>query len=250
VERAVLHRGDRDVSRPPHEAEGVLSERFSEGLRLLSSCTAIGWPDLLVLLSGLYLSRVLPQQRIDGRGVTPFWLPFMSRWGSVAAHMPGMLVNILPFDLSTEPGERLDAFLQRNATTLKQQRRHGRYRIEQIASNRGLPKGSRFFFSPLINVLPFDEPVFYGCTVTRQVMSNGEPEGIDLTFRARNDGSAISFGLSADAAMFEALPFCRHVRDLSDFLDRAMAPAALVRPIEELLREPSDQGPVLAGADS
>lgn len=248
VDLAVLHRGDRDVSGPPHEAEGVLSAAFSERLRRLSSRTGIGWPDLLVLVSGLYLSRNLPRHCVDGREVTPFWLPFMSRWGSVAAHMPGMLVNILPFNLSVEPGEALGSFLKRNGVDLKAQRRHGRYRIEQIAMDHGLPKGCRFFFSPLINVLPFSEPVFHGCTVTRHVMSNGEPEGIDLTFRGRDNGSALSFGMSADAMTSGPRPFSRHGRDLPNFLDRATAPEALLQPIAEVLHESVDRSRLLAGS--
>lgn len=231
----VLHRGDRDFSGPPHAAQGAFPEAFSEALRRLSARTGIGWPDLLVLLSGLYLSEDLAGQRADGRALVPFWLPFMSRWGSVAAHMPGMLVNILPFTLAIEAEETLSDCLRRNAAALRAQRRHGRYRIEQIATDHGLPTGSRYFFSPLINVLPFNAPVFHGCTVTRHVMANGEPEGIDLTFRGRDDGSALSFGLSADARLFAKAPFDRHRLGLPAFLEAAMAPDALTRPVAAML---------------
>lgn len=242
----VLHRGDRDFSGPPHAAEGAFPEAFSQALRRLSARTGIGWPDLLVLISGLYLSDSLPRQRVEGGEVVSFWLPFMSRWGSVAAHMPGMLVNILPFTLSIAPGEELGGFLRRNATALKAQRRHGRYRIEQIAADHGLPGGSRYFFSPLINVLPFSEPVFPGCRVTRHVMANGEPEGIDLTFRGRDDGGALSFGLSADATLFGEEAFARHRLGLPAFLEAATAPDALTRPVAAVLGRPVARAPSAA----
>ena len=234
VELAVCHRGDRIVSASPHEAQGQLPEVLSRAIRRLSDQTAIGWPDLLVLTSGLWLSANLPRPPGEERQPTCLWLPFMSRWGSVAAHMPGMLVNILPFLLSREPDEGLGDLLRRNAAALRAHRRHGRYRIEQIAADRGLPAGSRYFFSPLINVLPFSEPVFPGCAVTRHVMSNGEPEGIDLTFRGRDDGGALSFGMSADATMVAEAQFDRLWRGLIPFLEAATAPEALDRSVAAL----------------
>lgn len=231
----VLHRGDKDFSGPPHEAQGALTAEFTAGLQTLSQRAGIGWPDLLVLLSGLYLFRSLPRQETGGREMLPLWLPFMSRWGSVAAHMPAMLVNILPFHLSVGPQERLGDFLSRSAAALKTQRRHGRYRIEQIAIDNGLPKGSRYFFSPLINVLPFSTPAFHGCAVARHVLTNGQGEGIDLTFRGQADGSELTFALSADSALFVREQFEQHRRELPAFLAGAVAPGALQRPVVEVL---------------
>ena len=233
----ILHRGDKQADEAPHEVHGTLSADVSAGLRGLSQKTDIGWPDLLVLLSGLYLSRRLPRQRIDGREVLAFWLPFMSRWGSLAAHTPAMVVNILPFHLSFGPGESLEDVLRGNAATLRSQLRHGRYRIEQIAMDNGMPAGSRYFFSPLINVLPFSAPSFHGCKVTREIMGSGQGEGIDLTFRGEDDGSGLSFAMSADPAMFARESFERHGDELPAFLARALVPEALARPIRELLAE-------------
>ena len=233
----VLHRGDKQAGEAPHEVYGTLSAGVSAGLRRLSQETGIGWPDLLVLLSGLYLSRSLPRQRIDGREVVAFWLPFMSRWGSLAAHTPAMVVNILPFHLSFGPQASLEDVLRGNAATLRTQRRHGRYRIEQIAMDNGMPKGSRYFFSPLINVLPFSAPSFHGCKVTREIMGSGQGEGIDLTFRGEDDGSELSFAMSADPAVFAREPFAQHGKALPTFLARALASEALARPVAELLAE-------------
>lgn len=233
----ILHRGDKQAGEAPQEVYGVLPADVSAGLRRISQETGIGWPDLLVLLSGLYLARHLPRQRIDGRYVLAFWLPFMSRWGSLAAHTPAMVVNILPFHLSFGSQESFEDVLRENAATLRTQRRHGRYRIEQIAMDNGMPAGSRYFFSPLINVLPFSAPSFDGCKVTREIMGSGQGEGIDLTFRGEDDGSELSFAMSADPAMFAREPFERHRDELPAFLARALAPEALARPVEELLAE-------------
>lgn len=233
----ILHRGDKQAGEAPHEVYGVLPADVSAGLRRISQETGIGWPDLLVLLSGLYLALHLPRQQIDGRDVLAFWLPFMSRWGSLAAHTPAMVVNILPFHLSFGSQESFEDVLRENAATLRMQRRHGRYRIEQIAMDKGMPAGSRYFFSPLINVLPFSAPSFDGCKVTREIMGSGQGEGIDLTFRGEDDGSELSFAMSADPAMFARESFARHGEALPAFLARALAPEALARPVEELLAE-------------
>lgn len=234
VSLPVLHRGDKDFSEPPHEAQGEISAEFSRNLRSLSAQIDIGWPDLLVLLSGLYLFRSLPKQEIDGRETMPLWLPFMSRWGSVAAHMPAMLVNLLPFFLSAAPEETLGDVLRRSAAALKKQRRHARYRIEQIAIDHSMQKGSRYFFSPLINVLPFNAPVFHHCQVTRHILSNGQGEGIDLTFRSDGDGNGLGFSMSGDPAMFAKAAFERHGQELPAFLHMTANSEALARTIRIL----------------
>ncbi len=205
-------------------ADAALPPGFSKRLQRLAGALEIGWPDLLVLLSGLYLHRVLPR---PDRDVLTLWLPFMSRWGSVGAHMPAMLVNILPFHLTIEPGEDVAAFLTRNAANLRKQRLHGRYRIEQIAADREIPKGRRFFFSPLINVLPFSAPVFAGLTVARHILANGPGDGFNLTFRGEDDGSELNLHIDADSALTQAGDFARYRKELPLFLDAMLREEAL-----------------------
>ena len=47
-------------------------------------------------------------------------------------------------------------------------------------------------------------------------MGSGQGEGIDLTFRGEDDGSELSFAMSADPAMFAREPFERHRDELPD----------------------------------
>jgi enterobactin synthetase component F len=157
----------------------------------------------------------------------------MSRWGSVGAHMPAMLVNILPFHLTIEPQESLGSFLARNAANLRRQRLHGRYRIEQIAADRNISKGRRFFFSPLINVLPFSAPVFAGLAVIRHILANGPGDGFNLTFRGEDDGSDLNLHIDADSALTEAEDFARYREELPQFLDAMLRSEALAVPAEE-----------------
>jgi enterobactin synthetase component F len=231
VDLPVLDKDCEDYGGGGLHADAGLPEGFSTRLQQISSALEIGWPDVLVLLSGLYLHRVLPR---PDRDVLTLWLPFMSRWGSVGAHMPAMLVNILPFHLTIEPQESLGSFLARNAANLRRQRLHGRYRIEQIAADRNISKGRRFFFSPLINVLPFSAPVFAGLAVIRHILANGPGDGFNLTFRGEDDGSDLNLHIDADSALTEADDFARYREELPLFLDAMLRDEALAVPAEEV----------------
>ncbi|RUA22108.1 hypothetical protein DSL92_07720 [Billgrantia gudaonensis] len=91
---------------------------------------------------------------------------------------PSLAVNILPLHL-TAVSESLGDFLNRVVRVLRQQRRHGRYRIEQIAADqRGLAQGTRFLFSPLINA--FDSPTF-GLSRHAADSRQRPGDGFDLT---------------------------------------------------------------------
>ncbi|MGG7519139.1 condensation domain-containing protein [Allorhizobium undicola] len=209
---------------------GLLSERLAEAARELR----MGWPDLLTLLSGLYLNeKLVGPWRHQANGLT-LWLPFMSRWGSVGAHMPAMLVNILPLHISRMDDETLRGFLSRMSATMRKQRIHGRYRIEEIAADYGIAKGSRFFFSPLINVLPFSAPTFGKLEVRRRVLANGPGDGFNLTYRGEEDGSDLSVSMDCDTLTTDVAAFEKHKAALPAFLAAALEPGALDRPIASL----------------
>ncbi|PMR73605.1 condensation domain-containing protein [Billgrantia endophytica] len=229
---SVLHKGEEsDVAEERH-AELALTETLERRLNAVANDTGIGWPDLLVMLTGLYLLQHQPAGH--GSDALAVWLPFMSRWGSVSAYIPSLTVNILPLYVDAPGEESLGSFLNRMTNVLRRQRRHGRYRIEQFAADRGLSKGTRFLFSPLINVLPFDTPVFWGCRVERQVIATGPGDGFDLTYRGRSDGSALSLMLDADPAIVASDEYARHRRELPAFLARALSPGALTTAVAHL----------------
>ncbi|MEE2952360.1 MAG: condensation domain-containing protein [Pseudomonadota bacterium] len=229
----VLHKGAEDyLSGGAHYGFHELAPETAAQLRRMAGELTMAWPDLLTLLSGLYLRHELPQPETRHRSEAfMIWLPLMSRWGSVGAHMPAMLVNILPVFLTAEPGEGLRRFLARSAGLLKTLRSHGRYRVEQIALDRGVPAGSRFFFSPLINILPFDPPIFPGCDVTRNVQAAGLPEGFALTFRGQEDGTGLTFEMEADTATADTATFERWQRELPEFLAEKLTVEALDGPV-------------------
>lgn len=239
----VLQKGGETYGGEMLEAEIALPEAMPAALHALSAQTAINWPDLLTLLSGAYLSSCLTlpdQSPADIGRPLAIWLPYMSRLGSVSAAIPALVVNILPLKVQVDPEETLERFLMRQGALLRRIRRHGRCRIEQIAADHGLGRGQRFFFSPLINVLPFDPPVFPDCTVEREVLAAGPGDGFNMTFAARSDGHGLHLCLEADPAITSAQAFARHSEALPAFLKAALAPHAGTRLIADLLPTHSD----------
>ena len=155
----------------------------------------------------------------------------------VAASVPALAVNILPLFVQVEPQEKVVDYVKRTAKTLRDLRAHGRYRIETLAADQGLGKGTRYFFSPLINVLPFDPPLFAGCEAEREVMASGPGDGFNITWRGRTDASELHIDIDADPAMYASLNVEEMFTHLHSFLSRAMMPEAGQQPVYQLLNQ-------------
>ncbi|RCW82886.1 condensation domain-containing protein [Paracoccus lutimaris] len=236
----VLKKGSENYPTEAFEAGHDLSA-LRAALMQQTQLAGIGWPDLLTALcaiwAGLSLADGSAARRpdADGRIAMPVWLPYMSRMGSVSVAVPALVVNILPLAVDLHPDETLEAVLTRLGTSLRKLRRHGRYRIEQIAQDSGVGAQSRFFFSPLINVLPFDEAHFPGCVARREVLSNGPGDGFNITIRSDGQAEGLELLIEADPALTPGADFARLADSLPRFLSRALAGAALSRPLRELL---------------
>lgn len=200
----------------------------------LTASLDLGWADLMTALASGYLLAHLPgAHHPPGPDAPPLavWLPYMSRMGSVSVRVPALVVNILPLAVRAPADGTLGSFLRETTGALRKLRRHGRYRIEQIAEDCGIHLGERFFFSPLVNVMPFDRPQFRDCTATRHVLSNGPNDGFNITIRAEHDGSGMIFRIDADPALTPLAEFQAHCRDLPAFLARAFSLGGLDLPV-------------------
>lgn len=235
----VLRKGSENY---PTEALSVMHDLSDLHPALMQQAQSVqmGWPDLLTVLcsawTALCLTDASAQRLRDGEGriSMPVWLPYMSRMGSVSISVPALVVNILPFDVTLHEAEPLSEALARLGTRLRKLRRHGRYRIEQIAGDWGMEPRSRFFFSPLINVLPFDEPRFAGCETTRHVLSNGPGDGFNITIRGDGEARGLDLLIEADPTLTPPADFARLSAALPHFLALAAAPESLSRPLAKL----------------
>lgn len=235
-----LTKGSEDYPAEEMSHEESLSD-LRAPLLARSAELGIGWPDLLTALcaawAALHLKDGSVARHDDGtRAGLPVWLPYLSRMGSVAISIPALVVNILPFDVSVEADETVRATLTRLAARLRKLRRHGRYRIEQIGFDHGLGTQERFFFSPLINVLPFDQASFPGCQTQRHVLSNGPGDGFNITIRADSTAQGLELRMDGDPSLTPPKDFREHRISLPEFLREALRDESQDRPISALSR--------------
>lgn len=220
-----------------------LTATMSGHIRRLGQHVGIGWPDLLVTLSGLYLHRYLAKTYMGAHNTMPLWIPFMSRWGSIGAYMPALLVNILPLFIEVDSHITLREYLTQTSATLRQLYTHGRYRVEQIARDQGVTENSRYFFSPFVNVLPFDPPKFMGCQVKHHVITSGPADGFNLTFRGQTNADGLVLSLDADSQAHPAEEFEQHRQRVMIFMNLVLDEDALDQPIAKLyqaIEEPQE----------
>lgn len=231
VPLAVLRKGGEDYGSEPVSETVELKATTGERLKQAAEREGLCWPDLLVLLNVAYLLERFPH---PGRAL-PVWMPCMGRMGSVCARIPALVVNILPLVATAQPGETLQEMITRLRSDLAQMRLHGRYRVERIAADHGLAAGSRFHFSPLINVLPFPAPQFPGCEVSREVLAAGPGDGLNLTYSADMQAWDLRLCLEAEPSFAAGDTLAAHARDLPRFLDAALGPDGLARRAPDLL---------------
>lgn len=231
----VLSTDRDDYCIAPLHAAGQPSAQLSAGLQQLALRCDTGWPDLLLALSAAWLSQALPARRDEPYAPFTAWVPLMNRRGRVAGYVPALAVNTLPLRLQLHPEQTLADWLAEVAGDLQRLRACGRYRIERLAADCGLAQGSRFLYAPLINVMPFDPPTFFGCDTVRSVMASGNVDGCNLSWRARTDGSGLELDLDASPALFNAAELADQGAELLAFIGRALEEGALQRRLAELL---------------
>ncbi|EAN5735659.1 hypothetical protein EJD04_23210 [Salmonella enterica] len=218
----VLQKGAEDYVTECLHSDMWLPSSFSQKIIALADYSGIGWPDVLLSLSSVWIAKNIPELQFEG--ILPLWVPIMNRRGHVAANIPSLAVNILPVFIEMKEKETVVVFLKRIAAALYDMRAHSRYRIETLATDRGIGKGMRYFFSPLINVLPFDPPKFHSCEVSRQVLASGPGDGFNITWRGRTDCSELHIDIDAEVNMFNGMDSNMMLNSLTTYLNQLISP--------------------------
>jgi enterobactin synthetase component F len=213
----VLTKGSEDYPAKPLCAEIDLSD-LSHPLGRAAAALQIGEADLLTLLAGIWLCRHPCGPNQPEATDRVIWLPYMSRFGSVSANIPAMVVNIFPFRVALNRGASLRENLVAAAGSLRRHRRHGRYRIEQMAQDCGLSSRQRFLFSPLVNVMPFDMAEYPGLRTEREVLAAGPADGFNMTFACDSRSADLILWLEADPVLTSPELFDFHRQRFPAFL--------------------------------
>ena len=234
---ATLRKGSEDYPAALLSAEISLAH-LADPLRQAARRLDQGWPDLLIMLVALWLSAN-PESDLAPSSDGLVWLPLMGRMGSISAQVPAMVLNIAPLRVAPDPHASLGQALAGLSAGLKALRRHGRCRIEQIDADFGLADDQRFFFSPLINVMPFEPAIYSGCRTEREVLAAGPGDGFNVTIAADPRADGLILFLDADPALTSTACFEHHCNGLSRFLALTLAAPAEMR-VAELMRQTQD----------
>ncbi|WP_226935092.1 non-ribosomal peptide synthetase [Pseudogemmobacter faecipullorum] len=214
-----------------HRESRWLSPDLTARLEAFSAGHRLGWPDVLTALSGAYLARW------SASGETVIGMPFMARMGRKIARLPCMAMNVLPHRIAPEEDRPLGDWLKDEVSRMREARKHGLYRSEQLRRDLGLIGGTRRLYGPLINVQPFDKPpVFPGLEVGLHILGAGAVE--DLTFTFRGDpASGMLFETDSNPNLYSAEETGAHAARLEAFLNavltaESLAPVPVASPAE------------------
>lgn len=193
----------------------TLFDRLQEAARQAGA----GWPDLLTALVALYCQRMADAE------ATVLGIPFMGRFGNVAARASAVTMNVLPLAVAAQPGQPLLEFVQQLAAAQVQARRHGRYRSEQLRRELGLLGAQRRLHAALINVQPFYRPLqLPGADTRLEVLGTGPVD--DLTIGFRGHAGRLELEIEANPDLYDEVAAQQHLQRLPYFLDAALAQLA------------------------
>jgi len=211
-----------------HQETRALDADVSAALAACADKSGVSWPDILLTLCAAYVARHLPRQSAQEQRVV-LGVPYMGRMGSIAARVPAMVMNIMPVPVVVDESMPMDEVYKKTARTLRQARRHGRYRSEQLRRDLGLLGGSRRLHGPLVNVLPFlsDEHAFPGVRANTHVLCAGPVDDLTITWRADAAGRNLDLIVEANPALYTSDQVRAHAQRLHTFVQRALVATCL-----------------------
>jgi enterobactin synthetase component F len=201
-----------------HRRDAALDPACALALQRLATEHRLAWPDVLVALTGLYV------RRHTGSPEAVLGVPSMNRLGSAAARVPCMAMNVLPVRIAAAEDLSLVDFVTETSRTLRQARRHGRYRSEQLRRDLGLLGGAKRLFGPLVNVLPFDQAfALPGIDRRDEVLGTGPVDDLTFTFRADAALTGLRLEIDANPRLYAEAEVAAHATRLAEFLRAALA---------------------------
>jgi amino acid adenylation domain-containing protein/non-ribosomal peptide synthase protein (TIGR01720 family) len=163
-----------------------------------------------------YLGRMLlgPMSK---SGEISIGVPFMRRFGSIAAKVSGPAVNVLPMRLSLEPGMCLTELAQTVSAELKRIRLHQRYDAEQIQRDLGLHGVGGSLYGATVNLKLYDQSINMNGIVDRNhLLAAGPVE--DIEFGLWVEQGELIVELTANPDRYTALELQWHCQRLDNLI--------------------------------
>ncbi|WP_369165426.1 amino acid adenylation domain-containing protein [Streptomyces sp. AFD10] len=207
---------------PARTAPTHVAPRFLRGHRTLGADTAARlaafaqrsratWPEAVTAAWALYLTR------LTGTPEAVLGLPVSNRAGSVLARTPVTAVNVVPLRIGVDEREPVGDLLRRVTRTLRRQRRHQRYRGEQLRRDLGLFGHGRRLVGPHLNIKPFTTELAFGdCAGAVHSLAAGAVDDLNVTVSGRGGPD----GLTGLDVVLDGSPELYGADELDAHLDR------------------------------
>ncbi|QCW80327.1 hypothetical protein EQG64_33375 [Streptomyces sp. S6] len=220
---------DRPHPRPrPHRTHRPAHRALRTGLRLpaadadrltsFAQQARATWPEAVTAAWALYLTR------LTGTGEAVIGLPVSNRTGSVLARLPVTAVNVVPLRIAVDEREPVGDLLRRVVKTLRRQRRHQRYRGEQLRRDLGLFGHGKRLVGPQLNIKPFTTRLTFGeCEGTVHSLAAGAVEDLTVTVSGQGGPDGLTgLGLVVDGnpEVYGTEELDAHLHRFAALLDR------------------------------
>ncbi len=151
-------------------------------------------------------------------------LPVSNRTGSVLARLPVTAVNVVPLRIAVDEREPVGDLLRRVVKTLRRQRRHQRYRGEQLRRDLGLFGHGKRLVGPQLNIKPFTTRLTFGeCEGTVHSLAAGAVEDLTVTVSGQGGPDGLTgLGLVVDGnpEVYGTEELDTHLHRFAALLDR------------------------------
>ncbi|MET7415030.1 amino acid adenylation domain-containing protein [Streptomyces rubiginosohelvolus] len=191
----------------------------AERLAAFAERSRATWPEAVTAAWALYLTRLTnaPEAVIG--------LPVSNRTGSILARTPVTAVNVVPLRIAVDEREPVGDLLRRITRTLRRQRRHQRYRGEQLRRDLQLFGHGRRLVGPQLNIKPFTTELAFGdCRGAVHSLAAGAVEDLNVTVSGRGapDTGLTGFDLVLDGNpdLYGAEELDAHLGRFATLLDR------------------------------
>lgn len=180
----------------------IPAETFNH-LRKVAQTLRTSWPNILLAATAADLHRV------TGATDLTLGLPMMGRLGSAALRVPAMVMNIVPLRVGVNPEAPFSRLVEQIGEQLRAIRPHHRYRYEQLRRDLKRVGGGRRLFGPVVNIMPFDYDLCFGCaTAVVHNLSAGPVEDLAINIRAYPE--ELKLELDGNPACYTLEDLARH----------------------------------------
>lgn len=195
----------------------ALPHACERAVHALADRIDVAWPDVLTGLTAAYLCRHAAAAE------TVVGVPWMGRMGDASAEIPAMVMNVLPVRIRPDEQAPLSDVMVDVMRSLRQARRHGRYRSEQLRRDLGLLGGQKRLYGPMINVLPFSDAGNWpdGLAATRHVLGTGPVDDLTFSFHADGSGAGLVLDIDAHPDLYDNQVVQAHLARLLCFIEAA-----------------------------